>query len=295
VIGHQWWWEFRYTQYQIVTANELYLPVGRTVNFTLHSADVIHSFWVPALNGKRDVVTNRTNYLWYTPDSSTLGAGAFNGACAEYCGDSHANMRFKAFTVSQADFESWAKHQQESAVGTAVTVTPATGGAPPQPPPATAQNPASAPQTASVQLAGFIAFPPEKMPAYAVPQTPLPSGLRFDDSLLGKGDVANGKQLMQSSGGCLACHSIKGNPMMVGVIGPNLTHIATRTTIAAGLFPNDAQHLARWVKNAREMKPGVTMFTIGQGEYDPILKTTQKAGLTDQQIADVVAYLQTLK
>src|SRR6185503_13415837 len=78
--------------------------IGKTVNFTLKSRDVIHSFWAPGLAGKRDVVTNRTNYLWYTPDSTTMDV--FNGACAEYCGTSHANMRFKVFTVSQADFDS---------------------------------------------------------------------------------------------------------------------------------------------------------------------------------------------
>jgi len=88
---------------------------------------------------------------------------------------------------------------------------------------------------------------------------------------------------------------IKGNPMMVGNVGPNLTHVASRTTIAAGLFPNDAQHLARWIKNAREMKPGVLMNTFGAGEFDPIFKMTVKPGLSDQQIADIVAYLQTLK
>src|ERR1051325_1796942 len=70
VIGHQWWWEFKYPQYNVVTANELYLPIGRTVNFTLHSQDVIHSFWVPALGGKRDLIANHTNYVWFPPDSS---------------------------------------------------------------------------------------------------------------------------------------------------------------------------------------------------------------------------------
>ena len=70
VTGHQWWWEFRYPDYGVTTANEIYLPVGRTVNFRLRSADVIHSFWAPELGGKRDVVTNRTNYIWYTPDTA---------------------------------------------------------------------------------------------------------------------------------------------------------------------------------------------------------------------------------
>ena len=91
----------------LITANELYLPLGKTVNFTLKSKDVIHSFWMPALARQaRRRSPNHTNYLWYTPDSAT--ADAWNGACVEYCGTSHANMRFKAFTVSQADFESWA-------------------------------------------------------------------------------------------------------------------------------------------------------------------------------------------
>ena len=298
VIGHQWWWEFRYPQYQVVTANELYLPVGRTVNFTMTSKDVIHSFWIPALSGKRDVIPNHTNYLWFAPDSS--GSNAWNGACAEFCGTSHANMKFRTFTVAPADFESWAKHQAEAAAGTpapAAPAAPAPGAtaAPAAAPPAAA--PATAPATAAAPVvqAGFVSFPREQMPANTVPKTEIPAGLNFDDSLLDKGDPASGAKLVISNGGCLACHAIKGNPMMIGNIGPNLTHVATRTTIAAGLFPNDAHHLARWVKNARKMKPGVTMNTMGAGEYDPVLKQTMKIGLSDQQIADIVAYLQTLK
>ena len=147
----------------------------------------------------------------------------------------------------------------------------------------------------TVVQAGYTEYPRDKIPAYAVPQTPYPAGLTFDDNLLAKGDPANGMKLAAGAGGCLACHAIRGNPMMVGNIGPNLTHVATRSTIAAGLYPNDPPHLARWIKNAREMKPGVIMNTIGIGEYDPIMKTTMKSGLTDAQIADVVAYLNSLK
>ena len=299
VIGHQWWWEFRYPQYKIVTANELYLPLGRTVDFTLSSADVIHSFWVPALSGKRDVmpviahaVTNHTNHLWYTPDSTS--AAAFNGACVEYCGASHANMRFKAFTVSAADFESWAKHQQEPAVGAAPP--PAAVPAANAPAPATTAA-AGKPNTAEAQLlqAGFIAFPREQIADDAVPKTPYPSGLNFDESLLGKGDPTNGAKLMVGAGTCLGCHMINGVPGMIGVIGPNLTHIASRTTIAAGLYPNDAQHLARWIKNAEAMKPGSIMPVLGAGEFDPRMKMMSPFKLSDQQIADIVAYLQTLK
>ncbi|HET7372770.1 MAG TPA: cytochrome c oxidase subunit II, partial [Gemmatimonadaceae bacterium] len=304
VIGHQWWWEFRYPQYGIVTANELYLPLGRTVNFALKTQDVIHSFWVPALAGKRDLISNHTNYLWFTPDSTT--ANTWNGACVEYCGTSHANMRFKTFTVSPADFESWAKHQEEPAVGTpAPTTTP--GAAPGTTPPA-ATSPATSATTAPAQpsapgalanaqaapvtqvaQAGFVAFSREQVPDYAVPKTPLPANLAFDDNSLSKGDPANGAKLIVGAGACLGCHSIKGNPMMVGQIGPNLTHIATRTTIAAGLYPNDPRHLARWIKNAPVMKPGVAMLTLGAGEFDPVRKMKPTPGLTDQQIADIVA------
>src|SRR6266513_3493398 len=132
VTGHQWWWEFRYPEYGVTTANEIYLPVGRTVNFRLRSADVIHSFWTPELGGKRDVVTNRTNYLWYTPDSSTASS-VWNGFCVEYCGASHANMRFRVFTVTQQQFDSWVAGQKMPARFGAVAPVAPTGG--PIPPP----------------------------------------------------------------------------------------------------------------------------------------------------------------
>ncbi|HEY5219678.1 MAG TPA: cytochrome c oxidase subunit II, partial [Gemmatimonadaceae bacterium] len=134
VTGHQWWWQFDYPEYGITTANELYLPIGRTVNFTLQTADVLHSFWIPGLGGKRDLISNHTNYLWFTPDS--VGDDVFNGFCAEFCGTSHANMRFKAFTVKPAEFAAWVRHQQQPAVSlipdttkAKAAKTPATKGA----------------------------------------------------------------------------------------------------------------------------------------------------------------------
>jgi cytochrome c oxidase subunit 2 len=336
VIGHQWWWEFRYPQYGIITANELYLPIGRTANFTLKTQDVLHSFWIPSLGGKRDLISNRTNYLWFTPDSSTKNA--WNGFCAEYCGMSHANMRFRAFTVQPAEFQSWVAHQQTTAAFT----LPAPGAAATNTAAAVAQNPSLAQTTApsgskvapSLNLgvrgpvgagqtgqgptvpsagppgvgvptnpspagpavqAGFLAFARESLPKYAVPSTRIPDGLKFDTTLAG--DPARGAQILTSGqGACLGCHTIKGNPMMVGQIGPNLTHFGSRTTLAAGLFPNDRQHLGSWIKNSRKMKPGVIMPTLGLNEYDPVLKAPMKSGgLTDQQIADIVAYLHALK
>ena len=292
VIGHQWWWEFRYPQYKITTANELYLPVGRTVNFTLKSQDVIHSFWVPQLGGKRDVVTNHSNYLWFTPDS--VGAMALNGMCVEYCGASHANMRFKAFAVSPADFDSWAAHQASPAVFNPLPApagAPAAGNATPTAP----AHDMAAMNAATVQQAGFVAFPREKLPSHVIPNTPIPPGISFNESL--KGDSTRGHQLLsQGTGACAGCHTIAGNPVMMGQIGPNLTHVGSRTTIAGGIYPNDAKHLALWIKNARWMKPGVLMPTLGAFQRDPLTNTTvPKTGLSDEQIADIVAYLQALK
>lgn len=347
VIGHQWWWEFRYPQYKVTTANELYLPVGRKVNFTLKSNDVIHSFWIPQLGGKRDVIANHPNYLWFTPDS--VGEQAWNGMCVEYCGASHANMRFKTFTVTPANFESWAAHQASPAAFGAVAApagapapAPSSAGAPAgapgqlattgglptrapsglpvagSPPPANPvggapTRPAGAPAapnapatpasghdmstmtSAAVQQAGFVSFPRDRMPSHVVPSTPIPPGMSFDETL--KGNAETGRALLsQGGGGCVACHMINGNPTMMGIVGPNLTHIASRTTIAGGIYPNDAKHLSLWIKNSRWMKPGVIMPTLGAFQRDPVTgQTIPKTGLTDQQIADIVAYLQALK
>ena len=282
VIGHQWWWEFRYPQYGVTTANEVYMPLGKTIAFALNTQDVIHSFWIPALGGKRDLVNNRTNYIYFTADSTT--EDVFNGFCAEYCGTSHANMRFKAFAVTQEQFASWIAHQQKPAVYTAPLPTPPT---PPTPPRARAAAP-----PAPVVAEGYVGFARDKMPAYTVPQTPIPATVTYDTTLVG--DAARGAPLV-GMGACLACHTIKGVPTMVGKTGPDLTHVGSRLTIGGGLFPNDTKHLGSWIKNSPAMKPGSFMTTMGKGQYDPKNKTTLSMGLTDQQIADIVAYLQALK
>jgi cytochrome c oxidase subunit 2 len=314
VIGHQWWWEFRYPQYGVVTANELYLPAGRTANFQLNSRDVIHSFWTPQLGGKRDVIANRTNYIWFTPDSSLAGS-VFNGFCTEYCGSSHANMRFHVYTVSPADFDKWAAHQKEQAALSPVAVpapaTPAVGVkvASAATKPAAATKPVAAPVfTATAE--GYE-FPLDKMPAHTLPQTPLPVGdreVKFDETLLAQGDVARGHDLVANIANmgtvpCLTCHIIKGEYMVGGkqmftddnAKAPNLTHFATRHTFAGGIYRADAKTLARWVKNAEHMKPGSLMTTLGNGEYAPSMKSKRTTGLDDRQIADIVAYLLSLK
>jgi cytochrome c oxidase subunit 2 len=108
VIGHQWWWEFRYPELGIVTASDLHVPVGRPVNLKMTSQDVIHSFWVPRLFGKRDVLPGRTNYIWFEADS----VGVRPGQCAELCGSSHANMRMQAVVQAPEDFEAWVQAQK---------------------------------------------------------------------------------------------------------------------------------------------------------------------------------------
>ncbi len=108
VGGHQWWWEFHYPQQKITTANELHLPAGQTVAFFLNAPDVIHSFWMPQLGGKRDVVPHRVNHITLTPEVP----GDYPGQCAEYCGMSHANMRFRVIVHTPEDFEKWVKGQQ---------------------------------------------------------------------------------------------------------------------------------------------------------------------------------------
>ncbi len=112
VVGHQWWWEVQYPDYGIRTANEIHVPVGAegkvATYLQLESADVIHSFWLPQLSGKTDVIPNRTNYMWIDPHK----AGVYFGNCAEYCGTQHANMLLRVVAQEPADFKQWTIEQQ---------------------------------------------------------------------------------------------------------------------------------------------------------------------------------------
>ncbi len=111
-VGHQWWWEFRYPDLGIVTANELHIPVGEQIDVRLTSADVIHSFWFPRLGGKRDVIPGHETQIWFTADS----AGLYLGQCAEFCGLSHALMKMELVAESPADFQAWAEGQRAEAM-----------------------------------------------------------------------------------------------------------------------------------------------------------------------------------
>jgi cytochrome c oxidase subunit 2 len=111
VIGHQWWWEYRYPDHDVVTANELHIPINRKIDVGLESDDVIHSWWPPKLAGKVDVIPGRTNHMTIEADEP----GIYYGQCTEYCGLSHANMRLRVYAHTDEDFEAWVDSQRAAA------------------------------------------------------------------------------------------------------------------------------------------------------------------------------------
>lgn len=154
IVAHQWWWEFRYPDYNIVTANQLHIPVGKTVSFKQASADVIHSFWAPRFAGKRDVFPGRETRLWFKAEA----AGEYPGQCAEFCGIQHARMSFRVMAQEPAEFDTWVRHMQSLGLKTpaapaaaAVAATPQDSAAAPVPAP-------PAPATDSLYAAGEKLF-----------------------------------------------------------------------------------------------------------------------------------------
>ena len=212
VTGNQWWWDIKYNAADasktLRTANELHLPVGIPTRILLDSNDVIHSFWVPSLAGKQDLIPGRKNDITIVPKR----IGIFRGPCAEFCGLQHAHMSLVVVVESYPDFVKWWDHQLQPA---------------PQP-------------TAPLALAGY---------KYV------------------------------TTGPCSACHAIGGTPAN-GQLGPDLTHLASRKSLAAGTLPMGEGNLYGWVEDPQSIKPGVNMPTIG---------------LEPDQLHAVVAYLETLK
>ena len=205
VIGHQWWWEVRYNNPDpskaFTTANELHVPVGELVRLNLTSIDVIHSFWVPSLMGKADLVPGRQNQLSFT----AAKAGTYTGSCAEFCGLQHAHMGIRVFADSPSDFEQWKALQASAAL------QPATDG----------------------QKSGKATF---------------------------------------ASNPCASCHAIRGTDAG-GTLGPDLTHLASRSTIAAGTAELNRGTLAAWITDPQNMKPGTNMptMTIEPSDLDHLL------------------------
>jgi cytochrome c oxidase subunit II len=212
VTGNQWWWDVQYDNptpsLRVTTANEIHLPVGRPVAIGLLSNDVIHSFWIPSLQGKIDLIPGRLNEIWLQADKP----GVFRGQCAEYCGVQHAKMAMVVIAQPPDDFERWL-----------------------------AANRAPAP----------------------APVTP---------------EQERGKQVIER-GPCAMCHAITGT-LAGGHTAPDLTHIASRSSLGAGSLPNSPGYLAGWISDPQHIKPGSRMPPTGLGA---------------DELQAVLAYLETLK
>ncbi|HET7601010.1 MAG TPA: cytochrome c oxidase subunit II [Gemmatimonadales bacterium] len=211
LTGHQWWWEVEYDdsipQRHLRTANEIHVPVGRPVLFQLESGDVIHSFWVPSLAGKKDQIPGKENSVWFQADT----AGIYRGQCAEFCGYQHAKMALLVIAVPPDSFSKWYDSQLQPAA-----------------PPA--------------------------------------------DSI-----AARGQSVFVSSA-CVMCHTIEGTQAGSNV-GPPLTHIASRRTIAAGTLENTRGNLAGWIVDPQRIKPGANMPPNGLSSADLNALLTYLEGL----------------
>ena len=203
VIGHQFWWEYRYPKLGVVTANELHVPVSNPVKPTatylsLSSADTDHSFWVPRLAGKTDLIPNRLNTMWIDPQEP----GLYLGQCAQYCGTQHAKMLLRVYAESPEDFAAWIKQQQKPA----------------------------------------------------------------EQDLSGNAAAAEGRAVFMHSA-CINCHAIAGT-VATGRFGPDLTHLASRDTIASGPVQNTPENLRQWIADPNSMKPGALMPSMHLNDHD---------------------------
>ena len=211
VEGHQWWWEVAYLDRnlspEIVTANEIHVPTGVPIRIRLRSADVIHSFWLPQLAGKTDLVPGQDNETWLEVDRP----GLYRGQCAEYCGAQHAGMGLVVIAQSPEDFAAWRERERR-----------------PAPEPA--------------------------------------------DSAAGRG-----RSVFETH--CAICHTIRGTPSR-GRLGPNLTHVASRRTLAAGTLPNTRGNLGGWIANPDRIKPGTLM---------------PRTKLSSEDLLRLLTYLETLR
>jgi len=210
-IGHQFWWEFRYDRLGIVTANELHVPVSETSHPTptflkLLSADTDHSFWVPQLAGKTDLIPNHPNETWLDPHET----GLFLGQCAQYCGTQHAKMLLRVYVDSPEDFKAWVREQQQAA--------------------------------------------------------------NQDEK------QATGRHVFETTA-CVNCHAVSGTNGS-GRFGPDLAHLMSRRTIAAGAAENTPEKLRLWIQDPEAIKPGSLM---------PAMK------LSDAELDALVRYLETLQ
>jgi cytochrome c oxidase subunit II len=228
VVGHQWWWEFRYPDFDITTANEIHVPVGRTVSLRMGSADVIHSFWVPQFAAKRDVFANRESRMWFKAEVE----GDYPGQCAEFCGIQHGRMAYRIRAQQPEAFQAWVAHMRTLG---------------PKPP----ARPASRTDSAGVRTTSQGARV-QQQSSRAAPQDP---------------QYAAGEKLFTSKG-CIACHSLQAVKAPKGMVGPNLANVGARSYIAAGTLKNTDANLARWIKDPQAIKKGVLMPSLGLSDAE---------------------------
>jgi cytochrome c oxidase subunit II len=252
VVGHQFWWEFRYPQYNIVTANELHVPVSRNATdrptfMKLTSADVIHSFWVPQLAGKTDLLPNRVNEMWIDPRTP----GLYLGQCAQFCGAEHAKMLLRVYVDTREQFQQWIADQQKVQPEIAVL--------------GAREVASSKAANAGVVHAGTTVDPPGP-----------PGDASYENSQEMSPQV--GQHVFEHQA-CISCHTVAGT-VATGRYGPDLTHMMSRATIAAGAAQNTKEKLLAWVTDPNQIKPGSLMPAMH---------------LTDQQNEQITAYLLTLK
>jgi len=212
ITGHQWWWEIQYEDStparRVVTANEIHIPAGRPIALKVTSRDVIHSFWVPNLQGKRDLIPGYTTAIWLQSNRR----GTFRGQCAEFCGLQHAHMAIDVIAQSDEDFHGWLAAMRQPSRS------------PPGP----------------VEREGHDVF-------------------------------------MRSH--CATCHTIRGTDA-AGQVAPDLTHLASRSTLGAGTLANTPEHLAAWIRDPQRVKPGNQM---------------PPTPLSHEDLQSLVAYLRTLR
>jgi cytochrome c oxidase subunit 2 len=213
VVGEKWWWRVHYVDAEgrtrLVSANEIRIPTGRPIEFVLKSADVIHSFWVPSLAGKLDMIPGHTNVTRFSAERE----GIYRGQCAEYCGEQHALMAFYVIAMPEAEFNAWYAREAGPAIE---------------------------------------------------PALPF---------------IARGRELFLQNG-CGACHTVRGTPAE-GTIGPDLTHVGGRRSIAAGTYPTNVGTLAGWISSSQHLKPGNLMPSFGN--------------LEGEELRAIAAYLESLK
>ena len=208
VEGEQWWWRVDYPDDGFSTANEIHVPVDEAVDITLVSDNVIHSLWIPELNGKQDMIPGQVNHLRFTADT----VGTYRGRCAEFCGLQHAHMAFVVIVDSQQDYQAWLSVNRSDAAA--------------------------------------------------------PTGA----------EALQGKELVETTS-CAGCHRIRGTTAD-GALGPDLTHVGSRTTLAAGAIDATPDGMAHWLDKTQDVKPGARMPEVE---------------LNDDEIRALVAYLEELR